>query len=153
MVESILTDYGGKMLTALKKLQALRPGIQIDHLRCICSLYDLVVQQGSLDNAWDEIKARVERERPKDQFELVRIGVEERGRTALAEWRDDCCSRRVGILKGVPETVGERQRANINFYMLRDVRIRNANELTTGDVSDEFARVGHALGTGRTLLA
>jgi hypothetical protein len=153
MVESILTDYGGRMLTALKKLQALRPGIQIDHLRCICSLYDLVVQQGSLDNAWDEIKARVERERPKDQFELVRIGVEERGRTALAEWRDDCCSRRVGILKGVPETVGERQRANINFYMLRDVRIRNANELTTGDVSDEFARVGHALGTGKTLLA
>ena len=152
-VESLLTDYGGKMLKALKKLQGLRPGIQIDHLRCICSLYDLVVQQGSLDNAWDQIQARVEREAPKDQFELVQIAVEERGRTALAEWRDDCCSRRVGILKGVPETVGERQRANINFYLLRDVRIRNAQELTTGDMSDEFARVGQEVGAGRTLLA
>jgi hypothetical protein len=58
MVESILSDYGGRMLRALKKLQALKPIVQIDHLRCICSLYDLVVQQGSLDKAWDAITAR-----------------------------------------------------------------------------------------------
>jgi hypothetical protein len=49
--------------------------------------------------------------------------------------------------------VGGRQRANINFYMLRDARIRNASELTSGDVTDEFARVSQALGTGKTLLA
>jgi hypothetical protein len=153
MVESILSDYGGKMLRALKKLQALKPGVQIDHLRCICSLYDLVVQQGSLDKAWDAITARVGRENPQDQFALIRIAVEERGRKASSEWRDDACSRRLGILNGVPETVGARQRANINFYMLRDVRIRNASELTSGDVTDEFARVSHALGAGQTLLA
>ena len=153
MVESILSDYGGKMLRALKKLQALKPGVQIDHLRCICSLYDLVVQQGSLDKAWDAITERVGRENPEDQFALIRIAVEERGRMASSEWRDDACSRRLGILKGVPETVGERQRANINFYMLRDARIRNANELTSGDVTDEFLRVSQALGTGKTLLA
>jgi hypothetical protein len=153
MVETILSDYGGKMLRALKKLQALKPGVQVDHLRCICSLYDLVVQQGSLDKAWDAIAERVGRENPQDQFALIRIAVEERGRKASSEWRDDACSRRLGILKGVPETVGERQRANINFYMLRDVRIRNASELTSGDVTDEFTRVSHALGAGKTLLA
>jgi hypothetical protein len=153
MVESILTDYGGKMLRALKKLQALRPGIQVDHLRCICSLYDLVVQQGSLDKAWKAIAERVTREDPQDQFALIRIAAEERGRAASPEWRDDACSRRLGILRGVPETVGNRQRANINFYMLRDVRIRNASELTSGSVADEFARVSEVLGTGKTLLA
>jgi hypothetical protein len=153
MVESILSDYGGRMLRALKQLQALKPSIQIDHLRCICSLYDLVVQQGSLDKAWDAITERVGREDPEDQFALIRIAVEERGRKASAAWRDDACSRRLGILNGVPETVGERQRANISFYMLRDVRIRNASELTGGDVTAEFARVSQALGAGRTLLA
>ena len=153
MVESILSDYGGRMLRALKKLQALKPAVQIDHLRCICSLYDLVVQQGSLDKAWDAITARVGRENPQDQFALIRIAVEERGRAASSEWRDDACSRRLGILRGVPETVGERQRANINFYMLRDVRVRNASELTSGDVTDEFARVSQVLGSGKTLLA
>jgi hypothetical protein len=112
-----------------------------------------VVQQGSLDKAWDAITERVGRENPQDQFALMRIAVEERGRKASAEWQDDACSRRLGILNGVPETGGERQRANINFYKLRDVRIRDARELTSGDVTDEFARVSQALGTGKTLLA
>jgi hypothetical protein len=153
MVESMLSDYGGKMMRALKKLRGLKPEIGIDHLRCICSLYDLVVQQGSLDKAWDEIVARVARDNPRDQFELVRIAVEERGRKASTAWRDDACSRRLGILQGVPETVGERQRANINFYMLRDVRISNVGDLASGEVTDEFARLSETLGAGKTLLA
>jgi hypothetical protein len=152
MVESMLTDYGGKMMRALRQLRTLRPDIGIDHLRCICSLYDLVVQQGSLDKAWDEIVARVNRENPRDQFTLVQIAVEERGRKASAEWRADACSRRLGILHGVPETVGERQRANINFYMLRDVRISNVGDLASGEVTDEFARLSETLGAGKTLL-
>src|SRR5436190_5749516 len=53
--ESILTDYGGKAARAVKALERLRPGIKVDRLRCICALYDLVVQQGSLDKAWSEI--------------------------------------------------------------------------------------------------
>jgi hypothetical protein len=153
MVESMLSDYGGKMMRALRQLRTLKPEIGIDHLRCICSLYDLVVQQGSLDKAWEEIVARVARDNPRDQFALVQIAVEERGRKASAEWRDDACSRRLGILNGVPETVGERQRANINFYMLRDVRISNVGDLATGEVTDEFARVSETLGAGKTLLA
>ena len=138
---------------AIARAQELRPDVTIDHLRCICSLYDLVVQQGSLDKAWDAIVERVAREQPRDQFSLIEIAVEERGRRASPQWQDDACSRRLGILRGVPHTVGDRQRANINFYMLRDVRVAEAAELTSGDMSDEFARVSQALVTGQTLLA
>ena len=60
---------------------------------------------------------------------------------------------RLGILHGVPETVEDHQRANIHFYMLRDVRIRGAQELMTADVSDQLARVSQALASGDTLLA
>ena len=99
------------------------------------------------------ITERVNREKPADQFTLLRIAVEERGRRGSSEWRDDACSRRLGILNGVPETVVRRQRANINFYMLRDVRIRNAAEMTNGEVTNELARVSQMIGAGKTLLA
>ena len=151
MVEAILREYGGRMARAIRALQRLKPAIQIDHLRCICSLYDLVVQQGSLDKAWSAIEERVKRENPHDQFALTHIAVEERGRKAAAAWQADAVSRRLGILKGVPETVGDRQRANINFYMLRDVRVRSAGELLSGDL--QLARVSQAVASGRSLLA
>jgi hypothetical protein len=153
MVTSILREYGGRMARAIRALQRLRPEIQIDHLRCICSLYDLVVQQGSLDKAWPSIEERVRREGPQDQFALTRIAVEERGRSAAQQWQADAVSRRVGILKGVPETVGDRQRANINFYMLRNVRVDGAAELVSGDPTARFVAVSQAVATGRTLLA
>ena len=152
-VERILREYGAKTLRAIKALQSLRPAVQIDHLRCICSLYDLVIQQGSLDKAWSAIQERVARENPRDQFALTRIAVEERGRRASPAWQNDAVSRRLGILNGVPETVEDRQRANINFYMLRDVRVRGARELMNADVSVQLARVSQTLATGSTLLA
>ena len=153
MVERILREYGKKTVSAMQALQTLRPAIDIDHLRCVCSLYDLVIQQGSLDKAWPAIEARVERENPQDQFALTRIAVEERGRKALQAWRADAVSRRLGILTGVPTTVASRQRANINFYMLRDVRVRGARELMNADVSAQLARVSQALASGSSLLA
>ena len=153
MVETILHDYGARMARAIDALQRLRPDIRIDHLRCICSLYDLVVQQGSLDKAWSTIEARVTRENPQDQFELTQIAVEERGRKAAEQWRADAISRRVGILKGVPETVDDRQRANINFYMLRDVHVRGTADLLSGDVAVQLARVSQAVAAGSSLLA
>jgi hypothetical protein len=153
MVETILHDYGARTARAINALQGLRPGIRIDHLRCICSLYDLVVQQGSLDKAWPMIEARAARENPQDQFELTQIAVEERGRRAAQQWQADAISRRVGILKGVPETVDDRQRANINFYMLRDVRVRNTADLLSGDVGVQLARVSQAVAAGSSLLA
>jgi hypothetical protein len=153
MVTMILRDYGGRMARAIRALQGLRPDIQIDHLRCMCSLYDLVVQQGSLDKAWDAIKQRVQRENPQDQFALTHIAVEERGRRAAQLWQADAISRRLGILKGVPETVDDRQRANINFYMLRDVHVAGAAELWAGDPTAQFVSVSQAVASGRTLLA
>jgi hypothetical protein len=153
MVTSILREYGGRMARAIRKLQQLRPDIEIDHLRCMCSLYDLVVQQGSLDKAWDAIAQRVARENPQDQFALTQIAVEERGRRAAQQWQADAVSRRLGILKGVPETVDDRQRANINFYMLRNVRVVGAAELWSGDPTARFVTVSQAIATGRTLLA
>jgi hypothetical protein len=153
MAESILGDYGGKMARAIDALQHLKPDLRIDHLRCICSLYDLVVQQGSLDKAWSAIQERVRRENPPDQFALTHIAVEERGRKADPRWQADAVSRRVGILKGVPVTIGDRQRANINFYMLRDVHVRSTAELLSGDLRAQCARVSQAVASGRSLLA
>lgn len=153
MVEQALRKYGARLLKAVKYLQSLKPNVQIDHLRCLCSLYDLVIQQGSLDKAQGAIEERVRREDPRDQFQLVGIAVEERGRKANRQWQADCVSRRLGILHGVPETVEGRQRANLYFYMLRDVRIRGARELMTADVSEQLARVSRALASGDSLLA
>jgi hypothetical protein len=148
MVESTMREYGAKLLNAVGYLQSLRPHVPIDHLRCVCSLWDLVIQQGSLDKAKTAIEARVHREQPTDQFHLVRIGVEERGKTASAEFQNDCVSRRVGVLNGVPETVGDRQRANIQFYLLRDARVRGAADVAKLDVASELARASAAVATG-----
>jgi hypothetical protein len=153
MVEQALRKYGARLLEAVKYLQGLKPGIEIDHLRCLCSLYDLVIQQGSLNKARQAIETRVKQENPQDQFQLVGIAVEERGRKANRRWQADCVSRRLGILHGVPETVEDHQRANLYFYLLRDVRIRGAQELMTADVSDQLVRVSEALASQDTLLA
>ncbi len=151
--ESILRDYGGKAARAITALEKLVPGVKIDRLRCICALYDLVVQQGSLDKAWSAIQARVAAEKPRTQEHLVRIAVEERGRCASPPWRADAESRRVGILEGVPHAVADRQRANIHFYMLRNVGVRGVDKLVRGDMSDDVGRVRQALARGETLLA
>jgi hypothetical protein len=153
MVEEAMRTYGLRLLEAVKYLQGLVPEIQIDHLRCVCSLYDLVIQQGGLSKAHAEIEARVRQTRPADQFDLVRIAVEERGRKAAPEWRADCISRRVGILNGVPETVDGHQRANLSFFLLRNVRVRGARELMTADLGPRVARVADSLAEGGTLLA
>lgn len=151
--ESILRNYGGRAARAIKALEGLVPGVRITALRSICALYDLVVQQGSLDKAWDAIKARVAKEKPTTQGHLVRIAVEERGRCASPEWRADAESRRVGILAGTPVSVGDRQRANINFYLLRNVSVDGVDRLVGGDMTSDVERVRTVLAQGDTLLA
>lgn len=153
MVEEALRQYGAKTLAAIDYLQSLVPGVVIDHLRCVCALYDLVIQQGGLGKAKDRIKRRVREEQPRDQFHLVRIAVEERGRTAASPWRADCVSRRLGILNGVPVTVDGHQRANLSFFLLRDVRIRDAAAVRSADVGERLARVATAIADGESLLA
>lgn len=118
--------YGRKLIAALSWLHGLKP-IRIDNLRCLASLYDLCVQQGSLDKARDAIRARVEREGPADQFALTRIAVEERGKTALPEWRADCVSRRLCILEREPVVVSlngkSAERDNPQLYLLRNAPV------------------------------
>ncbi|MEE9204023.1 MAG: hypothetical protein V3U08_03325 [Nitrospirales bacterium] len=132
MTEHAVEKYGRKLATALNWLRKL-VDVEVDHLRCICSLYDLCTQQGSLNKAHPQIRKRVSVEHPDDQFELVRIAVEERGKTANSPWRADCVSRRLGILyrQRTPVTVqGERaNRDNRNFYLLRNTHVRNPEAL------------------------
>jgi len=153
MIGQALHAYGARVLESVRYLRRIAPAVQVDHLRCLCALYDLVVQQGGLEKARDRIERRVREESPRTQFDLVRIAVEERGRTADPQWQADCVSRRVGILNGVPETVDGHQRANLNFFLLRDVRIRDAQQLVDADLEARVARVAETLSRGQTLLA
>ena len=154
MVEQIYETYGAGLKRAITYLNKVRPDIRIDHLRCICSLWDLCIQQGSVDYVTDKvdvpkaIAARVSRENPKDQFELVRIAVEERANVATSKFVDDCKSRRLGLLNGVPTTVGVKQRSNVNFYLLRDVRLPETVDLTNIDVPTVIARASTAIASG-----
>lgn len=126
--------YGRKLIVALSWLRGLSP-IRISNLRCLASLYDLCVQQGSLDKAHDAIRRRVAEEQPKDEFHLTRIAVEERGRTASTEWRADCISRRLCILEREPVQVSEAgkvaERSNPNLYLLRNAEVLEAEQYLT----------------------
>lgn len=118
--------YGRKLIAALSWLHGLLP-IRIDNFRCLASLYDLCVQQGSLDKARDAIRARAAREKPADQFQLTRIAVEERGKTALPAWRADCVSRRLCIIEREPVacSIGGKtaERENPQLYLLRNAPV------------------------------
>ncbi len=118
--------YGRKLIVALSWLHGLEP-MRITNFRCLAALYDLCVQQGSLNRAHDAIRRRVERERPADEFHLTRIAVEERGRAADPRWRADCISRRLCILERDPVRVVESgqtaERDNPNLYLLRNAPV------------------------------
>lgn len=126
--------YGRKLIVALSWLKGLWPGA-IDSFPCLNALYDLCVQQGSLDKAHDAIRARVAREKPTTQTALVHIAVEERGRTAAKPWRADCISRRLGILYRQPMKVTEAgqtsSRENLRMYLVRDVAVTGAEHYLT----------------------
>jgi len=126
--------YGRKLIVALSWLHGLSD-IRITNFRCLCALYDLCVQQGSLDKAHDAIRRRVAAEQPKDQFELTRIAVEERGRKASKQWRADCISRRLSILERRPvpwEEAGiKAERRNPNLYLVRHVGVKDVNKYLT----------------------
>jgi hypothetical protein len=118
--------YGRKLVVALAWLKGVRP-IPIRNFRCLAALYDLCVQQGSLDKAHAAIRRRIERENPQDEFALTRIAVEERGRVANAQWRADCISRRLCILEREPVRVVESgqsaQRDNPQLHLLRNAPV------------------------------
>lgn len=127
--------YGKKVLAALSFLRGISP-VRITSLRCLAALYDMCVQQGSLNKAADEIRSRVFNEMPGDEFALTRIVVEERAKMASPRWRADCLSRRLSILERQPVTVsmnGHRsQRANPGYYLLRNSPIKDLDDYLEG---------------------
>lgn len=126
MLRYAYDTYGRKLVVALAWLRGLTP-IPIRNFRCLAALYDLCVQQGSLDRAHAAIRRRVEREQPRDEFHLTRIAVEERGRAADPRWRADCISRRLCILVRDPVKITEAgqtaERDNPNLYLLRNAPV------------------------------
>ncbi|MGQ0700855.1 MAG: hypothetical protein ACT4PZ_21760 [Panacagrimonas sp.] len=119
-------SYGRKLIAALSWLRGLKP-IPVRNFRCLAALFDLCVQQGSLDRAHTEIRRRVLSENPRDDLSLVRIAVEERGRKADAPWRADAMSRRLCILEREPVRVSQdgkvAQRDNRNLYLVRNAPV------------------------------
>lgn len=119
--------YGRKLIAALSWLDGVCP-IPIGNFRCLAALYDLCVQQGSLNKAHDAIRRRIAAEQPSDEFQLTRIAVEERGRKANPAWRADCISRRLCILEREPvevtDTGRSARRDNPNLYLLRNVPVK-----------------------------
>ncbi|MDO9225598.1 MAG: hypothetical protein Q8M09_06160 [Pseudomonadota bacterium] len=126
MLRYAYDTYGRKLVVALSWLRGLLP-LRIGNFRCLAALYDLCVQQGSLDRAHDAIRRRVQREQPVDEFHLTRIAVEERGRKANSQWRADCISRRLCILEREPVKIAEAgqtaERDNPNLYLLRNAPV------------------------------
>ena len=127
--------YGKRVLSALSFLRGISP-VRITGLRCLAALYDMCVQQGSLNKAADEIRTRVFNEMPADEVALTRIVVEERAKKASPRWRADCLSRRLSILEREPVQVamdGHRsKRSNPGYYLLRNSPIKNLDDYLTG---------------------
>lgn len=153
MVSEALRKYGERALKEIAYLENLSEGISITGLREVCSIYDLVIQQGGLSRAKSAIEQRVLEEPPGNETQLVQIAVEERGKTAKAEYRADCISRRLGILNGQPVLVGNRERTNQNFYLLRKVKIKDPESARTEVVETLLASVGDRIAAGEALFA
>jgi hypothetical protein len=122
--------YGAKLRTALGWLRTVWPH-PITDLRCFCALFDLCTQQGSLDKAHAEITARIQREKPAVQKDVVRIAVEERARLADPPWRAASMSRRLGILHGTPVSATESGKTantdNPYFSLLPEMEVQGIN--------------------------
>lgn len=153
MVAEALRKYGKKALSEIEYLESLSPETPITGLREVCSIYDLVIQQGSLKKAKSNIEERVNRERPNSQSELIKIAVEERGKKASAPYRTDCISRRLGILYGRPTDVEGKVRANTHFYLLRNVNIADPESARNKQVTTLLSAVGKNIATGTAIFA
>ncbi len=134
MLRYAYDTYGRKLIVALSWLRGLVP-VRISNVRCLSALYDLCVQQGSLDKAHDAIRRRVLNAGPLDEFQLTRIAVEERGRKADPRWRADCISRRMCIIERDPVKVVESgqtaERDNPSLYLLRNAPVSQIERYLT----------------------
>jgi hypothetical protein len=135
-LESAWKKYGHFAISEIKWLREackekypdIMKGIE---LRTLAAFYDLCVQQGNLTGAPPTpdshplIKAKLAANDYGTQKDIVTMAVLERAKTASAAYRNDCASRRLGILNaaltpyaGLGPTSATR--FNVHFDLLKD---------------------------------
>ena len=128
--EQAAAHYQPMVVSVLNDLRALsRSFFAKIEFRTYAALFDLCVQQGSLheanggSKAIEQMKLRIANEKPSSQLEVMKIVVQERGLTAATRWRNDCISRRMGILTGASYKATEGgepvERTNPQFSLIR----------------------------------
>ena len=99
--DSAINDYNPTVEKDIKWLRTFAPAlIAKTEFRTYAALFDCAIQQGGLHLAADNIKAKVDSDKPKTQFDLMTIAFTERANVANEKSRADCMSRRLSILNG-----------------------------------------------------
>ncbi|HEX7638460.1 MAG TPA: hypothetical protein VF457_08700 [Burkholderiaceae bacterium] len=112
--DEALAKYSPMAAREVARCRKLSPDLfKRIEFRTYAALYDLCVQQGSLDRVVKQkhppkvladcvanIQARVLAEKPATQLAFMEIAVQERGKMASDAWKADAISRRMGILTG-----------------------------------------------------
>lgn len=138
--EQAAAQYHPKALNVINDIRQLSSTLFTTvEFRSYAAIFDLCVQQGSLHEAngghkaLDQMKARVQNENPATQLDLMQIVVKERGLTAASAWRNDCISRRMGILAGASykstEGQGSVERKNPQFSLVAQFGTKNVQGL------------------------
>ena len=113
------------IMSCVQFLHELQPGLMTRvQLVTHCVLYDLCVQQNSLNRSADGIRRRVGTENPRSQFDPLEIAVKEHAKKVEPKWVFECTGRRMGIIQQKPfphvPIHGEEPspRDNVNFKLL-----------------------------------
>lgn len=129
-------DYHENVVKAITLMRGIAPDLMQEvHVGTYAALYDLSVQQGTIDKSGSLAAARKRYgdERPSTQAKFLEIIVQERARTANSRWRADAMSRRMGIIQREPYSASESgysaKRSNANFKLLEDVHDKSICQL------------------------
>ncbi|MEI8299824.1 MAG: hypothetical protein WCH32_17630 [Pseudomonadota bacterium] len=99
--EQAAGQYHPIVVNSVESLRGISPNLmKTIEFRSYAALFDTAVQQNGTVAAAAAIKARVTKEKPTTQIELLKIAVTERARKANDRWVADCMSRRLGLLAG-----------------------------------------------------
>ncbi|WP_068713694.1 hypothetical protein [Vibrio tritonius] len=94
-----IEKYSDSAISAIEWMRDQLPKLfERVELVTFVALFDLSVQQGSINKSKQVIMERISEREPKTQKEFLEIVVSERGKSASTRWRADCLSRRLSIL-------------------------------------------------------
>jgi hypothetical protein len=106
--EQAAGQYHPIVVNSVESLRGISPELMTKiEFRTYAALFDAAVQQNGTLAAAAAIKARVAKEKPTTQLDLLKIAVTERARKANDRWVADCLSRRLGLLAGEAVKVTE----------------------------------------------